>query len=206
MSASYYALVLIPFLCILFYIIQLVFLRTSRQLRILDLEATAPLHKQLTEIGSGIEHIRAFQWEKTYLRQSYELINASQKPRYYMSCIQRWLTLVLELTNLVLAVIMVIFAIFWDHATTKSSIGLGFIGLLSLGEALQFFVTTWTTMETSMGAIARLRTFWEETPQEVDDPNPVHVPPKWPQQGVIEFKDVTATYKYVFLLSNMENR
>ena len=202
MSASYYTLILLPFLCIMFYVIQLVFLRTSRQLRILDLEATTPLHKQLTEMGSGIEHIRAFQWEEEYLRQSYTLIDASQKPRYYMNSIQRWLTLVLELTNLVLAVVMVIFAVFWDHATTQSSIGLGFIGLLSLGEALQFFVTTWTTMETSMGAIARLRAFKEETPQEFDDPNPLRVPQKWPEHGLIEFNNVTATYKYTITIRN----
>lgn len=188
----------------MFYIVQLVYLRTSRQLRILDLEAGTPLCKQVIEMSSGLEHIRAFHWEEEFLRQSFELVDMSQKPHYYMSSLQRWLTLVLDSINMILVLVLVVFAVFWDHSTTTSGIGLGFMGLLRLGEGLEFFVTIWTKMEMYMGTIARLRTFEQQTPQEVDDPRRVRVPASWPEQGVIEFKDVSATYRYVFLINTPE--
>lgn len=59
-SASYYTIILIVPIFAAFYAIQIVYLRTSRQMRLLDLEAKTPLYKQLIEIMSGVEHIRAF--------------------------------------------------------------------------------------------------------------------------------------------------
>lgn len=196
-AASYYTIILIPFLCLMFYGIQLVYLRTSRQLRMLDLEAKTPLFKQLTEMGSGVEHIRAFRWEKQYLQQSYELIDESQKPFYYMSAIQRWLGLVLDVVNLILGLILLCFALYWNNTTSESGIGLGFIGLLTLGTNFSHFMELYALMETSLAAVARLRTFVQDTPQERDDPNPVQVGVKWPSEGKIEFKNVSAGYMYV---------
>ena len=111
-----------------------------------------------------------------------------------MNSLQRWLTLVLDGVNLVLALVLVVFTVFWKN-TTESSIGLGFMGLLKLGDGLEFFVTIWTKMEMHIGTIARLRVFQRETPQEVDDPDAVDVPAEWPEHGVIEFKNVHATYR-----------
>lgn len=43
LTTSPYMAISYPFLCILMYIVQRFYLRTSRQLRLLDLEAKSPL-------------------------------------------------------------------------------------------------------------------------------------------------------------------
>lgn len=74
-----------------------------------------------------------------------------------MSAIQRWLALVLDANNLVLALILISFACYWNHTTTQTGIGLGFIGLLSLGSNFNFFMHIWTSPETSIGTWLPLR-------------------------------------------------
>jgi ATP-binding cassette subfamily C (CFTR/MRP) protein 1 len=63
LSASYFAIVL-PFVAIVVYILQKFYLRTSRQIRLMDLEAKAPLYTNFLETLSGLVTIRAFGWTK----------------------------------------------------------------------------------------------------------------------------------------------
>ena len=55
--------VTIPPTVVILYVLQKFYLRTSRQLRFLDLEAKAPLYTQFTETLDGLHTIRAFGWE-----------------------------------------------------------------------------------------------------------------------------------------------
>jgi ATP-binding cassette subfamily C (CFTR/MRP) protein 1 len=55
----------------------------------------------------------------------------------------------------------------------------------------------WTQLETSLGAVARIRQFEKETVAE-DLENETHDPPfDWPSQGSIEIKNLSAKYKWV---------
>ncbi|KAK5132282.1 hypothetical protein LTR08_009270 [Meristemomyces frigidus] len=52
----------------------------------------------------------------------------------------------------------------------------------------------WTTLETSLGAVARCKNFEASTPSE-DQPGEDEEPPQlWPQSGAITFHDITASY------------
>lgn len=58
-------------------------------------------------------------------------------------------------------------------------------------------------LETSLGAIARLRDF--ETHTEVEEKaGETAIPPKnWPSRGLIEIEDLTASYKFVLLTTGV---
>lgn len=52
-------------------------------------------------------------------------------------------------------------------------------------------------LETSIGAISRVKTFHDHTKPE-NLPEETHEPPEsWPEKGEIEFRNVSAAYKYV---------
>lgn len=54
-------------------------------------------------------------------------------------------------------------------------------------------------LETSLGSIARLKSF-EEAVLPEDKPEETHVPPQsWPDKGGIEFRSVTASHRFVIL-------
>lgn len=67
---------------------------------------------------------------------------------------------------------------------------------LAFGSTLSSLVTGWTQLETSLGAIARLKNFESETPCEDRECEMTEPPPGWPSQGRIEFRNVTASHKY----------
>uniref|UniRef100_A0A0D2XKL9 Uncharacterized protein n=1 Tax=Fusarium oxysporum (strain Fo5176) TaxID=660025 RepID=A0A0D2XKL9_FUSOF len=190
-GASYFGAFL-PISFLALYLIQKYYLRTSRQMRLLDLEAKTPLYTQFTEITAGLATIRSFGWTDEFLDESCRMLNTSQKPFYLMFCIQRWLELVLDLFVAGMAILLVTIALRIPGTTSEGAIGLAMVNLLGLNLTLTMVIDQWTTLETSLGAIARLKSFISNTPNE-NKQDETEVPDNWPG-GRIVFDGVTASY------------
>jgi ABC-type transport system involved in cytochrome bd biosynthesis fused ATPase/permease subunit len=67
----------IPILGVVGYFIQRVYLRTSRQVRLMDLEAKAPLCTHFLETMAGISTVRAFGWTESYRNRNDTLLSKS---------------------------------------------------------------------------------------------------------------------------------
>ncbi|KAK2594831.1 hypothetical protein QQS21_007459 [Conoideocrella luteorostrata] len=190
-TGAKYAAPIIPFTLLLLYIIQFFYLRTSRQMRHLDLEAKTPLYTQFTEVAAGLAHIRSFGWQVQCLSQGLSFLDYSQKPFYYMFCIQRWLELVLDLSVLGIATLLVSIAL--TQGTTQTAIGLALLNVMQFSSTISVLAQKWIELETSLGAIARLRSFTKNTPAE-QDCNDTTLPPECLKHGAIEMVDVQAVY------------
>lgn len=193
MGASYMAATLPPLLLTL-YFLQTFYLRTSRQMRLLDLEAKSPLYRQFTETIEGAATIRTFGCQRQYEKEFLPLLDESQKPFYLLLCIQRWLGLVLDLIVGAVAVVLVAIAC----ATTTSSagsLGVAMTTIISITAQLDNLITCWTQAEAWLGSVARTKTYQETTPNENTE---VVVPPNtldtaWPE-GVVVFNRVTVNH------------
>lgn len=168
-------------------------------MRGLDLESKSPLYTHFEETTDGLLYIRAYGWEKKTLEEGFHLLDDSQKAFYYMYCIQQWLGVVLGFLMAVIATILMAFVLFMRQSTSKTAIGLAFLNLIFLAQTLEQLIMAWTSLETSIGALARLRNFMDKTPQEPND-GLLQVPENWPSLGNIELHDVTARYTYVSVL------
>lgn len=73
-----------PILIGVYWGIQSVYLRTCKQLRIMDLEAKAPLCTHFLETVAGAATIKAFGWPKAYREKNDRLLEESQTPYYLM--------------------------------------------------------------------------------------------------------------------------
>lgn len=187
----------IPFLFLSLYFLQKLYLRTSRQIRFLDLEAKSPLYTHFVETLDGLIHIRAFRWQDSFLARHHERLDASQRPYYLMFCIQRWLNLALGFLVGAMAVVVIALAIAIRSATGSGQLGVALNSVLALDSNFQYLMQWWTTLETSLGAIARTRDFERDTPCE-DKPEQETATPAadWASSGQIELEDVSATYGY----------
>lgn len=107
--------------------------------------------------------------------------------------IQEWLNLVLGLVVTVVAVVLVTLSV---RLHSKSAFaGASLYSLITLGENLAGIVLFYTRLETSIGAIARLKTFNETVKPEDRDEEDIVPPEQWPQSGVVELKGVSASYE-----------
>lgn len=107
--------------------LQKYYLRTSRQIRLLDLEAKSPLYSHFLESLTGLVTIRAFGWADNFQQKNLSLLDVSQKPYYLLFCIQRWLALILDIIVTALAVILMILVV-----KLRAGISGGFVGLALL--------------------------------------------------------------------------
>jgi ABC-type multidrug transport system fused ATPase/permease subunit len=184
----------IPGLLVVVYIIQHFYLRTSRQLRVRELETKAPLFTKFTETSSGIQQIRAFQWQEAFTLKMQAALDYSLIPYYTLFCVQRWLTLVLDLITCAVATMLVTLALEYRRETSDNALGLSMLSVVTFSGSLGSLLESWTELEISLGAIARLKMFCFGTPQERDDDKAQHIPEHWPSTGRIEFRGVSASY------------
>ncbi|KAK6086716.1 hypothetical protein SCUP234_02236 [Seiridium cupressi] len=194
-GAQYFAAI-IPVCAVALYLLAKFYLRTSRQIRHLDLEAKSPLYTLFTDTIDGLVTIRAFGWKSAFLENGLNLLDSSQKPYYLLFCIQRWLNIMLDFFVAIVAVVLVAFAVNFQGTTTQGALGVALINIISFNTELTELVNNWTDLETSLGAIARLRSFLRETPSEDTKSGlATPLPEEWPSTGAIQFEDVSAAYK-----------
>lgn len=196
-SGATYVAAIIPFCILAIYFIQSYYLRTSRQMRHLDLETKAPLYRLFTETAAGIVTVRAFGWTEYLKSENLRHLNHSQKPYYMMYCIQRWLNVVMDLFVAAVATILVSLALGVSGSATQGSIGLAMLNVMQFNQSLSMLINSWTGLETSLGAIARLKSFLADTQSEGSSSTSQEnqaPPADWPQRGHIKIDHLTARY------------
>lgn len=184
---------MIPMTAAIGYMVQHYYLRTSRQLRHLDLEAKAPLCSNFIETLAGSGTIRAFGWSADFKRRNKRLQDVSQAPYYLLQDAQNWLSLVLDLIVTGVITILVGLALFLRSNTDPGYLALALIGVIDLGFSIRILVLAWTEVETAMSAVTRIRLFLDNTSQE-----PVRYSDAtdslWPRHGAVCFNNVSASY------------
>ncbi len=144
---------------------------------------------------AGLATIRAFGWQKNSIATNMQLLDHSQRPFYLLNCLQKWLTLVLELLVAGIAILLIVLATQLKNGSGPGFTGVALINLAELAQTMTQTVTMWTMTEVAMGAVARIKKFREDTmdenlPTEIDQP-----PPEWPSHGSVRFWNVSAKYK-----------
>ncbi|OQO08332.1 hypothetical protein B0A48_06202 [Cryoendolithus antarcticus] len=184
----------VPVLAVALFFLQRFYLRTSRQLRLLGIEAKAPLYTAFNESTAGGATIRAFGWEEQYTRKLHDLIDTSQRPVYMLACVQHWLNFALDIMVAALAVILVTIVVRWQENFSGGSVGVALVMIVGFNTVLSRLIITWTACESSIGAVARVRQFVTKTETEDIPVSKTQMQIGWPNKGLVEFEDVTAGY------------
>ncbi|KJX93618.1 ABC transporter like protein [Zymoseptoria brevis] len=176
------------------YYIQRAYLQTSRQLRALELETEAAVTSNFSEIVEGIETIRAFDWTNAARQANIKAIDTAQRPELALLNLQRWLNLILDLLSGSIATGVVAKAVSLRDIVSGAQIGIALNSMLVVSSTLLKLAESWTTLETWMGAVARLKRLEETVSAEESEGRDVQDMKAWCVEGRIEFKDVTVAY------------
>jgi ATP-binding cassette subfamily C (CFTR/MRP) protein 1 len=141
----------------------------------------------------GLATFRAFGWTEHGIALNNSLLDTSQRPAYLLAMIQRWLGFTLQLVVAVLALVFVTLATQLRSNTAFS--GASLITLMSFGDQLSMLVQMFTLLETSIGAVSRLKTFSDKVVSENLGGEDVVPPREWPLKGGIEINGVSASYE-----------
>lgn len=102
--------------------------------------------------------------------------------------------LVLDLVVACLVVLLVGMTVALRDKLNAGFLGIALVHMMTLSQSLAGMVESWTSLETSMGAVARIRDFVHETASEVS-PGERDPDPAWPTQGAVKFEGVSASYE-----------
>ncbi|GIJ86756.1 hypothetical protein Asppvi_005651 [Aspergillus pseudoviridinutans] len=172
---STYLAIAIPLCLGATWTLQRFYLRTSRQLRLLDLELKSPLSSSISETLEGLPTIRAFGWQEKFERRNQERLDASQLGA--------------------LAILLVSLATQLPGSTSGGRLGVAMLNILGFSQSLSQFIFFYTDLETSLQAVSRVKEFVETTVSEEASPRSLTPPPEnWPARGAVEFRDITASY------------
>lgn len=193
--SSGYMAISIPILFTMLYFLQKFYLRTSQQLRSIDLEAKAPLLEHFMETLQGLTTIRALSWTDYLVSDAFHQLDQSQKPFYLLLCIQRWLTLVLNCVVAGLAVVLMTLTATLRGNTDSGLWGVSMVSVVNFGQTLSSFISYWTMLETSLTAISRIQNYVVETADDNSTLLIAELPPDWPVEPSIEIQHVSASYQ-----------
>lgn len=141
---------------------------------------------------NGIATFRAFGWVQEGVDQNHRLLDTSQRPAYLLAMIQRWLAFAMQLMVAVLALGVVTLAT--QLRSNTAFTGASLVVLMSFGESLAHIIKSYTLLETSIGAVSRLKAFSETVKPESKEGEDLVPPREWPSKGAIEIKGVSAGY------------
>jgi ABC-type multidrug transport system fused ATPase/permease subunit len=158
------ATTILPLLFVL-YFIQKFYLRTSRQVKSLDLEAKSPLYQQFTETAEGISTVRAFGSQEWFKREFMSRLDQLQTSSYILLCMQRWLSLMLDMVVGAAAVVLVALACL-TTSSSAGNVGVALTTILTVNTQLQRLISAWTQAESSLESVARTKDYEAVTPNE----------------------------------------
>ncbi|KOC10592.1 putative sulfonylurea receptor/ ABC transporter [Aspergillus flavus AF70] len=189
-----YLAISLPFLIGAIILIQRVYLRTCRQLRLLDIEAKSPLYSQFLETLKGLSVIRTFGWESRLHHLFEENMNYSQRPFYMLLSVQQWLTIVLDLVLAGMAVILVAITTSLRDKFTPGEVGVALNLVLTFNQSLVQTINSWTQLEISIGAVSRVQQFAKTPSERRTSAANAAASHGWPREGTVVFDRVTAGY------------
>ncbi|KAI3587778.1 P-loop containing nucleoside triphosphate hydrolase protein [Fusarium oxysporum f. sp. albedinis] len=194
--SGYFVATLPPlaFFCWLPLVLQRFYLRTSRQIRILELQANSPLFTQFLDTLQGLSSVRSFGWVKQFKEQHFQFLDASQRPYYLLFSIQRWLAVILDLAVAALATILMVLIVKLRDNFEPKFVAMALLNVTSFSQYLTQLIKNYTQLETSLGAVSRTKEFCSTTDSE-NLPGEVVTPPEsWPSHGHVQIENLTAAY------------
>jgi ATP-binding cassette, subfamily C (CFTR/MRP), member 1 len=196
LGSIYMTTMVLPLLFVI-YFIQSFYLRISRKMRSLELEAESPLYQQFTETAEGIATIRAFGSQEWFRREFLLRLDQSQRPFYLLLCMEQWLSLVLNIVVGVTAVILIALAC-TTPTSSSGNLGIALTTILTMNTntQLQHLLSAWIRTESSLGTVARTKEYEESTPNENAwrMQHPENLDESWPR-GAIDIQSVTVEYQ-----------
>jgi ABC-type multidrug transport system fused ATPase/permease subunit len=161
-------------------------------MRLLDLAEKGPVYTQCLDALNGLVTIRAFGWQDRFRAKNHQLVDNSQKPWHLQRMIQRLLLLVLDLVTAGLTVLIVGIAV---GSIGTGGVAVALVQIISVSGYLNQVINTYTLLETTLGAIWRMKKFQEESTAPNANVDEEQQPlSDWPSKGDVVFDDVTASY------------
>ncbi|TRY74646.1 hypothetical protein TCAL_01629 [Tigriopus californicus] len=178
-----------------YYIVQRIYVATSRDLKRLESVSRSPIYSHFGETVSGVQTIRAYNLQEHFIRESENRVDYNQRAGYPSIVANRWLAVRLEVVGNIIIFCSALFAVLGRESLSPGLVGLSVSYALSVTQTLNWFVRMTSEVETNIVAAERLKEY-ADSPTEAAWTNTAHTPEEsWPNSGSIQFEDYCTRYR-----------
>ena len=153
-------------LAVIYYLVQRIYIATSRQLKRIDSTSRSPIYNHFSETVNGITSIRAFGATKEFIDESNRRVDANHMCYYPSFTALRWLSFRLEFLGFCIVFISALFAVISRNSLSPGIAGLAVSYSLNITNVLGMLVRCITDLETNIVSIERILEY-TTTPTEV---------------------------------------
>ncbi|CAH1286470.1 unnamed protein product [Diabrotica balteata] len=186
--------IMIPTICIgiLFYVMRTIFLETSRDVKRVESVTRSPIYTHLTASLQGLTTIRAFKAEEI-LKTEFDRYQNHHSAAFFMYLgANRTFGFWLDFICVIYIALVILSLIFVESETFGGNMGLALTQTLGLTGMFQWGMRQWSELENQMTSVERVQEYADLKHEE--DNHTVEPAATWPDQGKIEFKNMSLQY------------
>ncbi|XP_053694450.1 multidrug resistance-associated protein 1-like [Sabethes cyaneus] len=183
----------VPVFLVIYYIIQKLYIATSRQLKRLESVTRSPIYSHFGESITGQSTIRAYGQQQRFTKESEQRVDYNQLMSYPSIIANRWLAIRLEIVGAVVVFLAALFAMLSRETIGAAMVGLSITYALNISTVLSFLVRMTSEVETNIVAVERLEEY-TVLPREASWEKGT-VAKSWPDQGKVEFAEYKIRYR-----------
>lgn len=191
--SPYFLIALLP-LAIVFFLLNIVFTSSVRELKRLDAKTRSPLISHITATVQGISTIHAFGKSTEFMDRFHQLLDTNSLPFFLFSASNRWLAIRLDLICVIVVAVTGLLVILTNIPTALAGMALAFS--VQMTGLFQFTVRMAIDTEARFTSVERLAQYEKEAESEGPEVDKKNQPPAdWPDEGTLIFKHVKLRYR-----------
>ena len=190
-------LVLIP-VSGLYLLLMQYYRMTGPDLQRIDAMSRSPMQSMVSECLEGSTSIRIFQQDTNFVSKFHSLVDVNSSAVLNYISVQRWLSLRMEILGVIVIMCtsLLVVCLSDQLQTTAGLAGLLITWSANFTITLNFLVQGFSETEAAITAIERVDAM-ADLPMEkaVETAEELKPPPEWPQNGLLEFRNVSLRYR-----------
>lgn len=194
MEASVIMLALLPVL-IFYYIIQRLYIATSRQLKRIESTTRSPIYNHFAETVHGSAIIRAFGVNDRFIEEYNRRLDINNSCFHSSFTASRWLSIRLEFFGYTIVFFAATFAVLSKDWLSPGLAGLAISYSLNISTVVSMFIRCVTDLETNIVSIERIVEYSELQEEARYRGHSGHLDDRWPSRGEIRFDDYSTRYR-----------
>merc|ERR1712176_78358 len=156
------------------------------------------MQSMVSECLEGSTSIRIFEQDPNFVSKFHSIVDVNSSALLNYVAVQRWLSMRMEFLGVIVVMIttLLVVCLSQELQTTAGLAGLLIVWCSNFTITLNFLVQTFSETEAAITAIERVDAMADlPTEKALETPEELKPPPEWPQNGVLEFRNVSLRYR-----------
>lgn len=190
---SPFSIIFIIPIVLLYFLFQIFYVSTSRQLKRIESASKSPIYSHFSETIAGTSSIRAFKIVQEFIFELNHRVDTNNIS-FYTGCVaSRWLAIRLEFLGYIVVLIASLIAVLSRGTISPGIAGLSVTYALSITTVMSMLVRVYSDYETNVVSVERLIEYTKTPVEPEEDEEPFD--PNWPARGEISFDNYSTKYR-----------